>query len=94
MRFLCYLCWISLNGLLNKKEMLSLLNVTDLKSRYDEEKSLREAGDQRSAKLAEQLQKEKQENERLQTELVQDTLSVGVYSLLTWLETYFQSFRL
>lgn len=65
--------------------MLSLLNVTDLKSRYDEEKSLREAGDQRSAKLTEQLQKEKQENERLQTELVQDTLSLCVNSLLAQL---------
>lgn len=44
---------------------------TDLKSRYDEEKSLREAADEKLAKLNEQLQKEKQENERLQTELVQ-----------------------
>lgn len=44
---------------------------SDIKSRYDEEKSLREAADQRLSKLTEQLQKEKQENERLQTELVQ-----------------------
>uniref|UniRef100_A0A8D3DFE0 Early endosome antigen 1 n=1 Tax=Scophthalmus maximus TaxID=52904 RepID=A0A8D3DFE0_SCOMX len=45
--------------------------IVDLKSRYDEEKSVREASDQRLAKLTEQLQKEKQENERLQTELLQ-----------------------
>lgn len=49
------------------------MNLTDIKSRYDEEKSLREAADQRLSKLTEQLQKEKQENERLQTELVQHT---------------------
>lgn len=48
------------------------LNPTDLKSRYDEEKSLREAADQRLAKLNEQLQEAKEENERLQTELVQE----------------------
>lgn len=47
------------------------LNPTDLKSRYDEEKSLREAADQRLAKLNEQLREAKEENERLQTELVQ-----------------------
>lgn len=47
-----------------------ILIPTDLKSRYDEEKSLREASDQKLAKLNEQLQKEKQENDRLQTELV------------------------
>lgn len=44
--------------------------LTDLKSRYDEEKSLRDAADHKLAKLNEQLQKEKQENERLQTDLV------------------------
>lgn len=54
---------------------LKYLISIDLKSRYDEEKSLREAGDQRVAKLNEQLQKEKEENERLQTELVQHTIS-------------------
>lgn len=47
------------------------LNPTDFKSRYDEEKSLREAADQRLAKLNEQLREAKEENERLQTELVQ-----------------------
>lgn len=46
------------------------LDLTDLKSRYDEEKSLREAADQRLTKMTEQLQTEKQENEKLQTELV------------------------
>lgn len=44
-----------------------------MKSRYDEEKSLREAADQRLAKLTEQLQKEKQDNVGLQTELVQQS---------------------
>lgn len=47
--------------------------LIDLKSRYDEEKSLRDAADHKLAQLNEQLQKEKQENERLQTELVQST---------------------
>lgn len=50
-----------------------VLFLTDLKSRYDEEKSLRDAADHKLAQLNEQLQKEKQENERLQTELVQST---------------------
>lgn len=53
---------------------LKYLTLTELKSRYDEEKSLKEAGDQRVAKLNEQLQREKEENERLQTELVQHTI--------------------
>lgn len=53
---------------------LKYLTLTDWKSRYDEERSLKEAGDQRMAKLNEQLQKEKEENERLQTELVQHTI--------------------
>lgn len=57
------------------------LNLTDLKSRYDEEKSLREAADQRLGKLTEQLQKEKQDNERLQTELVQQLTQVSVWYL-------------
>lgn len=50
-----------------------VLFLIDLKSRYDEEKSLRDAADHKLAQLNEQLQKEKQENERLQTELVQST---------------------
>lgn len=45
-----------------------------MKSRYDEERSLKEAGDQKVAKLNEQLQREKNENERLQTELVRHTI--------------------
>lgn len=52
-------------------KITKVLFLTDLKSRYDEEKSLRDAADHKLAKLNEQLQKEKQENERLQTELVQ-----------------------
>lgn len=62
--------------------ILNMLNLTDLKSRYDEEKSLREAADQRLGKLTEQLQKEKQENERLQTELVRRTLSFHLVFIL------------
>lgn len=67
------------------------LNMTDLKSRYDEEKSLREAADQRLGKLTEQLQKEKEENERLQTELVSShaEFPLSFYSLLTGLESCF-----
>lgn len=56
--------------------------LTDLKSRYDEEKSLREAADEKLAKLNEQLQKEKQENERLQTELVQYSFLTRLYFVL------------
>ena len=51
-------------------------NPTDIKSRYDEEKSLREAADQRMTKLTQELQTAKQDNERLHTELVQCTLSL------------------
>lgn len=78
---MCVLIWMFLN------ERFVLLNPIDLKSRCDEEKSLKEAADERLAKLTEQLQKEKQENERLQTELVRHALSS--HSLLTKLETYF-----
>jgi len=56
--------------------------VTDLKSRYDEEKSLREAADERLGTLTQQLQKEKLENEGLQTELVQHTLSFHLVFIL------------
>lgn len=52
-------------------EITEALFLTDLKSRYDEEKSLRDAADHKLANLNEQLQKEKQEKERLLTELVQ-----------------------
>lgn len=68
-----HMCCFDLNII--KRHLFDLLNPTDLKSRYDEEKSLREATDQRLAKMTEQLQKEKQENERIQTELVQHTLT-------------------
>lgn len=62
--------------------LLNVFFMTDLKSRYDEEKSLKEAADQRLAKLTEQLQKEKQENERLQTELVQHILDFALVFFL------------
>ena len=52
-----------------------ILFLTDLKSRYDEEKSFREAADQKLARFNQQLQEDKQEKERLQTELVQHTMS-------------------
>lgn len=69
---------------------LKYLISIDLKSRYDEEKSLREAGDQRVAKLNEQLQKEKEENERLQTELVQHNKFLLAFTLLLYrLKTHF-----
>lgn len=74
------MCCFNLNMI--KWDIFELLNPTDLKSRYDEEKSLREAADQRLSKLTEQLQKEKQENERLQTELVQHTLQFLLVSVL------------
>lgn len=69
---------------------LKYLFSIDLKSRYDEEKSLREAGDQRVAKLNEQLQKEKEENERVQTELVQHNKFLLAFTLLPYrLKTHF-----
>lgn len=55
-------------------KLFDRVESTDIKSRYDEEKSLREAADQRLSKLTEQLQQEKKENESLQTELVQHTI--------------------
>uniref|UniRef100_A0A8D0AUE4 Early endosome antigen 1 n=1 Tax=Sander lucioperca TaxID=283035 RepID=A0A8D0AUE4_SANLU len=60
-----------MKDLFEQKAAQLATEIVDLKSRYDEEKSLREAADQRLGKLTEQLQKEKQENERLQTELLQ-----------------------
>uniref|UniRef100_A0A8C4IB69 Early endosome antigen 1 n=1 Tax=Dicentrarchus labrax TaxID=13489 RepID=A0A8C4IB69_DICLA len=60
-----------MKDLFEQKAAQLATEIVDLKSRYDEEKSLREAADQRLAKLNEQLHKEKQENERLQTELLQ-----------------------
>uniref|UniRef100_A0A4W6E8L6 Early endosome antigen 1 n=1 Tax=Lates calcarifer TaxID=8187 RepID=A0A4W6E8L6_LATCA len=60
-----------MKDLFEQKAAQLATEIVDLKSRYDEEKSLREAADQRLSKLTEQLQKEKQENERLQTELLQ-----------------------
>ncbi|MEQ2194787.1 hypothetical protein XENOCAPTIV_003023, partial [Xenoophorus captivus] len=60
-----------MKDLFEQKAAQLATEIVDLKSRYDEEKSLREAADQRVSSLSEQLQKEKQENERLQTELLQ-----------------------
>uniref|UniRef100_A0A8C2ZJA6 Early endosome antigen 1 n=1 Tax=Cyclopterus lumpus TaxID=8103 RepID=A0A8C2ZJA6_CYCLU len=60
-----------MKDLFEQKAAQLATETVDLKSRYDEEKSLREAADERLGKLTEQLQKEKQENEGLQTELLQ-----------------------
>lgn len=68
MAILKYFCLLIIN--IDEK----YLTLAELKSRSDEERSLREAGDQKVAKLNEQLQREKEENERLQTELVQHTI--------------------
>uniref|UniRef100_A0A673X1E0 Early endosome antigen 1 n=1 Tax=Salmo trutta TaxID=8032 RepID=A0A673X1E0_SALTR len=48
-----------------------LVTLTDIKSRYDEEKSLREAADQRLANLIQELQRERQDKDRLHTQLLQ-----------------------
>ena len=47
-----------------------LVTLIDVKSRYDEEKSLREDADQRLANLSQELQRERQDKDRLHTELV------------------------
>lgn len=44
--------------------------LSDIKSRYDEEKSMREALEQRLTNLNQDLQREKQEKEKLAAELV------------------------
>lgn len=62
--------WIQILAVFNNALFL-IVFMTDLKSRYDEERSLREAAEQRLAKMTEQLQSEQQENEKLQSELVQ-----------------------
>lgn len=67
--------------------------LSDLKARYDEEKSLREAGNQRLTQLTEQLQSEKQENERLHTELVQRrTKILSIWISLQYWRTFLLSF--
>uniref|UniRef100_A0A668A219 Early endosome antigen 1 n=1 Tax=Myripristis murdjan TaxID=586833 RepID=A0A668A219_9TELE len=60
-----------MKDLFEQKAAQLATEIVDIKSRYDEEKSLREAADQRLAKLTQELQNEKQESERLQTELLQ-----------------------
>jgi len=50
--------------------LTALLNPPDIKSRYDEEKGLREAADQRLTSLGQDLERHKQDNDQLQTELV------------------------
>lgn len=54
--------------------------TADLKSRYDEERSLREAAEQRLARMTVQLQTEQQENEKLQSELVQNMQTFSKHS--------------
>lgn len=44
--------------------------IPDLKSRYDEEKSLREVAEQKVTSLQQDLQRERQEKDKLHTDLV------------------------
>jgi hypothetical protein len=55
------------------------VTLIDVKSRYDEEKSLREDADQRLVYLSQELQRERQDKDRLHTELV--TNRDGVYTV-------------
>uniref|UniRef100_A0A8C8DXB7 Early endosome antigen 1 n=1 Tax=Oryzias sinensis TaxID=183150 RepID=A0A8C8DXB7_9TELE len=60
-----------MKDLFEQKAAQLATEIVDLKSRYDEERSLREAAEQRLARMTEQLQTEQQENEKLQSELLQ-----------------------
>lgn len=51
-----------------------VFHISDIKSRYDEEKSMREMLEQRLANLNQDLQREKQEKEKLAAELVMSPL--------------------
>lgn len=51
-----------------------MFHISDIKSRYDEEKSMREALEQRLTNLNQDLQREKQEKEKLAAELVTSPL--------------------
>uniref|UniRef100_A0A673WT04 Early endosome antigen 1 n=1 Tax=Salmo trutta TaxID=8032 RepID=A0A673WT04_SALTR len=60
-----------MKDLLEQKAAQLATEIVDIKSRYDEEKSLREAADQRLANLIQELQRERQDKDRLHTQLLQ-----------------------
>uniref|UniRef100_A0A674EY72 Early endosome antigen 1 n=1 Tax=Salmo trutta TaxID=8032 RepID=A0A674EY72_SALTR len=60
-----------MKDLFEQKAAQLATDIVDVKSRYDEEKSLREAADQRLANLSQELQRERQDKDRLHTELLQ-----------------------
>uniref|UniRef100_A0A4W5LUC2 Early endosome antigen 1 n=1 Tax=Hucho hucho TaxID=62062 RepID=A0A4W5LUC2_9TELE len=60
-----------MKDLFEQKAAQLATDIVDVKSRYEEEKSLREAADQRLANLSQELQRERQDKDRLHTELLQ-----------------------
>uniref|UniRef100_A0AAV2L3T1 C2H2-type domain-containing protein n=1 Tax=Knipowitschia caucasica TaxID=637954 RepID=A0AAV2L3T1_KNICA len=60
-----------MKDLFEQKAAQLATEIVDLKCRYDEERSLRLASEQRLERLSEQLQKEMAQNQTLQTELLQ-----------------------
>uniref|UniRef100_A0A8C8CY63 Early endosome antigen 1 n=1 Tax=Oncorhynchus tshawytscha TaxID=74940 RepID=A0A8C8CY63_ONCTS len=60
-----------MKDLFEQKAAQLATDIVDVKSRYDEEKSLREDADQRLANLSQELQRERQDKDRLHTELLQ-----------------------
>lgn len=54
--------------------------IPDIKSRMDEEKSLREVAEQKVASLQQDLQRERQEKDKLETELVDYLLHLLTHS--------------
>ncbi|KAJ8269411.1 hypothetical protein COCON_G00120180 [Conger conger] len=60
-----------MKDLFEQKAAQLATEIVDIKSRYDEEKSLREMAEQRISTLFQELQKEKQEKECFQAELLQ-----------------------
>uniref|UniRef100_A0A8C4X5Y0 Early endosome antigen 1 n=1 Tax=Erpetoichthys calabaricus TaxID=27687 RepID=A0A8C4X5Y0_ERPCA len=60
-----------MKDLFEQKAAQLATEIVDIKSKYDEEKSLREASDQRIKTLSHELQQERAEKENLKTELLQ-----------------------
>uniref|UniRef100_A0A8C5CB17 Early endosome antigen 1 n=1 Tax=Gadus morhua TaxID=8049 RepID=A0A8C5CB17_GADMO len=60
-----------MRDLFEQKAAQLATEIVDIKSRYDEEKSLREAADQRLASLGQDLERQRQDNDILSTELLQ-----------------------
>uniref|UniRef100_A0AAY5ETK6 FYVE-type domain-containing protein n=1 Tax=Electrophorus electricus TaxID=8005 RepID=A0AAY5ETK6_ELEEL len=60
-----------MKDLFEQKAAQLATEIVDIKSRYDEERSLRELAEQRLANVQEELQRERQEKDRLSTELLQ-----------------------